>query len=249
MTKRLAWRRVGALWLLLVGLSCAVHAQTATAKPTTEKDLWKTLQWRSIGPYRGGRSVAVTGVASQPNVYYFGSTGGGVWKSTDGGANWANVSDGFFGTGTVGAIEVAPSEPNTIYVGMGETPVRGNVSHGDGMYKSTDAGKSWKRIGLDDTRHIGRVRVNPKNPDIVFVAALGHLFGPNEQRGVFRSKDGGKTWDKVLYRDDKTGAVDLAIDPTNPNIIFATFWQVKRTPYSLESGGPAFILSLQRHSL
>lgn len=234
MTKRLL---SGVLWLVVMSLNGLAQTPTTTAKAPSDKDLWKALQWRSIGPYRGGRSVAVAGVASQPNVYYFGSTGGGVWKSTDGGANWLNVSDGFLGTGSVGALEVAPSDPNVIYVGMGEKTVRGNVSHGDGVYKSNDAGKTWKRLGLDDTRHIPRVRVNPKNPDIVFVAALGHLFGPNEQRGVFRSKDGGKTWEKVLYRDDKTGAVDLVIDPSNPNVIYATLWQVRRTPYSLESGG------------
>ncbi|MGH9943309.1 MAG: WD40/YVTN/BNR-like repeat-containing protein [Pyrinomonadaceae bacterium] len=198
----------------------------------------KPLQWRGIGPFRGGRVTAVAGVASQPLVYYFGATGGGVWKTTDGGANWEPVSDGFFGTGSVGAIGVAESDPNVLYVGMGESPVRGNVSHGDGVYKSSDAGKTWKRVGLEDTRHIGRVRVHPKNPDVVYVAALGHLFGPNEQRGVFRSKDGGKTWEKVLYRNDKAGAIDLVFDPSNPNVMYAGFWEVVRKPWTLESGGP-----------
>jgi len=198
----------------------------------------KGLQWRSIGPYRGGRVTAVAGVTSQPYVYYFGATGGGVWKTTDGGSNWEPISDGYFGTGSVGAIGVSESDPNVIYVGMGESPIRGNVSHGDGVYKSTDAGKTWKRVGLEDTRHIGRVRVHPRNPDIAYVAALGHIFGPNEQRGVFRTTDGGKSWQKVLYRSNKAGAIDLILDPTNPNVIYVGFWEVFRTPYSLESGGP-----------
>src|SRR5215212_6973130 len=177
-----------------------IHAQTPAAQPK-QPDLLKALQYRSIGPYRGGRSAAVAGVPSQPFVYYYGATGGGVWKSTDGGINWDSVSDGsVFGTGSVGAIGISDSDPNTVYVGMGESPIRGNVSHGDGVYKSTDAGKTWKRMGLEDTRQISRIRVHPKNPDLVYVAALGHVWGPNEQRGVFRSKDGGKTWEKVLSR-------------------------------------------------
>ncbi len=204
-----------------------------------QSDLLKQLQYRSIGPYRGGRVTAVTGVPSQPAVYYFGATGGGVWKSTDGGINWESVSDGsVFGTGSVGAIAVADSDPNTIYVGMGESPIRGNVSHGDGVYKSNDAGKTWKRVGLEDTRQISRIRVHPKNPDLVYVAALGHVWGPNDQRGVFRSKDGGKTWEKVLNRGNKAGAIDLLLDPSNPNILYAGFWEVYRKPWTLESGGP-----------
>jgi photosystem II stability/assembly factor-like uncharacterized protein len=199
----------------------------------------KALQWRNIGPFRGGRVTAVAGVASQPQVYYFGATGGGVWKTTDGGINWEPITDGsVFGTGSVGAIGLSDSDPNTIYVGMGESPVRGNVSHGDGVYKSMDAGKTWKRVGLEDTRQIGRIRVHPRNSDVVYVAALGHLFGPNEQRGIFRSKDGGKNWERVLQRGDKAGAIDLTFDPTNPNILYAGFWEVYRKPWTLESGGP-----------
>ena len=214
-----------------------VHAQNGT--PPKPPDLLKALQYRSIGPYRGGRSAAVTGVPSQPFVFYYGATGGGVWKTTDGGINWESVSDGsVFGTGSVGAIAVADSDPNTVYVGMGESPIRGNVSHGDGVYKSNDAGKTWKRVGLEDTRQIPRIRVHPKNPDLVYVAALGHVWGPNEQRGVFRSKDGGKTWEKILSRGNKAGAIDLILDPTNPNIIYAGFWEVYRKPWTLESGGP-----------
>ena len=215
-----------------------VHAQTPAA-PAKQPDLLKAFQYRSIGPYRGGRSAAVAGVPSQPFVFYYGATGGGVWKTTDGGINWESVSDNsVFGTGSVGAIGISDSDPNTIYVGMGESPIRGNVSHGDGVYKSTDAGKTWKRVGLEDTRQISRIRVHPKNPDLVYVAALGHVWGPNEQRGVFRSKDGGKTWEKVQSRGNKAGAIDLILDPTNPNTMYAGFWEVYRKPWTLESGGP-----------
>ena len=178
----------------------------------------------------------MAGVASQPLVYYFGGTGGGVWKTTDGGINWEPITDNsVFGTGSVGAIGLSDADPNTIYVGMGESPIRGNVSHGDGVYKSTDAGKTWKRVGLEDTRQISRIRVHPKNPDIVYVAAQGHVWAPNAERGVFRSKDGGKTWQKVLYRSDKAGASDLIIDPTNANVLYAGLWKY-RSP-TLESGG------------
>ncbi len=226
----------------LAWLETSVNAQRRPAPAPAAQaptDALKALQWRSIGPFRGGRVTAVAGVPSQPMVYYFGATGGGVWKTTDGGINWEPISDGsVFGTGSVGAIGMSDSDPNTIYVGMGESPIRGNVSHGDGVYKSTDAGKTWKRAGLEDTRQIGRVRVHPKNPDIVYVAALGHIFGPNDQRGVFRSKDGGKTWDKVLSRGNKAGAIDLIIDPSNANVLYAGFWEVYRKPWTLESGGP-----------
>jgi photosystem II stability/assembly factor-like uncharacterized protein len=217
----------------------SLNAQNSTPQKPKETDLLKPLQYRSIGPYRGGRCAAVAGVASQPSVFYYGATGGGVWKTTDGGINWESVSDGsVFGTGSVGAIAVSDSDPNVVYVGMGESPIRGNVSHGDGVYKSMDAGKTWKRLGLEDTRQIPRIRVHPKNPDLVYVAALGHVWGPNEQRGVFRSKDGGKTWEKVFSRGNKAGAIDLILDPSNPNTIYAGFWEVYRKPWTLESGGP-----------
>lgn len=211
---------------------------TPMATQPAERNPFRPLAYRPIGPHRGGRVTAVAGVTAQPFVYYFGATGGGVWKTTDGGVNWEPVSDAFFKTGSVGAIGVAESDPNVVYVGMGESPIRGNVSHGDGMYKTLDAGKTWKKIGLEDTRHIARVRVHPRNPELVYVAALGHTFGPNEQRGVFRSKDGGKTWERILYRGPKAGAIDLVLDPTNANIIYAGFWEVIRRPWSLESGGP-----------
>ncbi|HEV7501574.1 MAG TPA: glycosyl hydrolase, partial [Vicinamibacteria bacterium] len=173
-----------------------------------------------------------------PRVYYFGGTGGGLWKTTDGGIHWANVSDGQIGTGSVGAVAVAASDPNVVYAGMGEGCIRGNVSQGDGVYRSSDAGRTWANVGLRNTRQIGRVRVHPRDPDLVYVAALGHAFGPSADRGVFRSRDGGRSWSKVLFVDDKTGAIDIDIDPTNPRVLYAAFWQVVRTPWSLESGGP-----------
>jgi photosystem II stability/assembly factor-like uncharacterized protein len=198
------------------------------------------LAYRQIGPFRGGRSAAVAGVTSQPFVYYFGATGGGVWKTTDGGVTWEPLGDQTFKTGSVGAVAVSESDPNVVYVGMGEQTLRGNLSHGDGMYKSTDAGKTWKKLpGLDDTRHISRVRVHPRNPDLVYVAAIGHAFGPNEQRGVFRSKDGGKTWEKVLYKHPQAGAIDLTFDPSNAGVLYAALWQYIRRPWTFESGGPA----------
>src|SRR5688572_30444175 len=239
-----ASRRLAFACLLLIS-ACAIdiaeaqQGPTPTVQPSPNADPLKALQWRLVGPFRGGRVTAVAGVTSQPLVYYFGATGGGVWKTTDGGINWEPISDGsVFGTGSVGAIGLSESDPNTIYVGMGESPVRGNVSHGDGVYKSMDAGKTWKRVGLEDTRQIGRIRVHPRNSDVVYVAALGHLFGPNEQRGIFRSKDGGKNWERVLQRGNKAGAMDLTFDPTNPNILYAGFWEVHRKPWTLESGGP-----------
>src|SRR5262249_47561 len=171
--------------------------------------------------------------------YYFGGTGGGVFKTTDGGVTWEPVSDGQpFGTGTVGAIEVSLSDPNVVYVGMGEACIRGNFSHGDGVYKSTDAGKTWKRVGLEDSRVIGRIRIHPKNPDLVYVAALGHAAGPNDQRGVFRSKDGGKNWERVLFKSNKAGAVDLSMDPSNSNVLYASLCQPSGTPRARAGGRP-----------
>src|SRR3954469_12437100 len=201
-------------------------------------ELLQQLEFRSIGPTRGGRVVAVAGDPLKPATYYFGSTGGGVWKSNDAGQYWTNVSDGFFKRASVGGIAVAPSDPNVIYVGMGESTIRGNVSHGDGVYKSTDAGKTWTHLGLDDTRHIGKVRVDPNDPDVAYVAALGHAHGPNTTRGVYRTRDGGKTWKRVLYRNDRAGAIDLSIDPNNSRILYASIWEAIRRPWELVSGGP-----------
>ncbi|MFN2635999.1 MAG: WD40/YVTN/BNR-like repeat-containing protein [Gemmatimonadaceae bacterium] len=194
------------------------------------------LKWREIGPFRGGRSVAVAGSAKRPNEYYFGTTGGGVSKTTDGGVTWAATTDKYFG-GTIGAVGISESNPDIVYVGTGEYPIRGNVSHGEGVWKTTDAGKTWTSLGLGDTRQISRVRVHPTNPDIVYVGAQGHVFGPNTERGVFKTIDGGKTWRKVLYRNDSTGITDLVLDPTNPDVIYAAFWQAWRTPWQLVSGG------------
>jgi len=221
------WLAIPGLWLLF--------AFSNSAADWNEKQL-ESLKWREIGPYRGGRSAAVTGIPQDRETYYFGSAGGGVWKTGNGGGDWVNVSDGFFG-GSIGAVAVSAWDPNVIYVGGGEKTVRGNVSHGDGVWKSTDAGRSWTHSGLGDARRISRIRIHPKNPDLVYAAVMGHLFGPNEERGVFRSADGGKTWDRILFANDQAGAVDLAMDPTNPRILYATTWRVLRTPYSLESGG------------
>ncbi len=211
------------------------HTQNGKDSSTNPLD---RLEWRLIGPHRGGRVVAVAGDPSSIGVFYFGSTGGGVWKTTDGGQYWENVSDGFFKRASVGGLALCPSDPNVIYAAMGEATIRGNVSHGDGVYRSTDAGRTWSHLGLERTRNIGKIRVHPTNPDLVYVAALGHAHGPNPERGVYRSANGGKTWDLVLSRSEDAGAVDLSLDPTNPRIIYASFWEARRSPYELSSGGP-----------
>jgi len=228
------------IFLLLFGISADISwsvEKPSGNQSTYDEAIYKAMKWRSIGPYRGGRVTAVTGIPSLPHTYYMGATGGGVWKSEDGGLDWKPVSDGFFNMGSVGAIAVSELDPNVVYAGMGEAPIRGNVSHGDGMYKSTDAGKTWVHIGLAETSQISRVRIHPRDPDLVYVAALGHIYGPNDERGVFRSKDGGKTWEKILFRSDKAGAIDLILDPFNPRVLYAAIWEVSRTPHSLTSGG------------
>jgi len=232
-----------ALAALLVALFLASAVDAAPAKHAAvvtdalAQDQLAALQWRNIGPFRGGRVTAVTGVPGQRNVYYFGGTGGGIWKSTDSGNSWSNVSDGQLATGSVGALAVAPSDANVVWAGMGEGCIRGNLSDGNGVYRSTDAGRTWKHLGLADTKHIGRLRVDPRDPDVAYVAALGHVYGPNHERGVFRTRDGGATWKQVLAVNDSTGAIDLSMDPNNPRILFAATWQVYRTPWSLVSGG------------
>ncbi len=200
--------------------------------------LLKGLSWRSIGPARGGRSQAVAGSSSRPLEYYFGATGGGLWKTTDGGVTWRPVSDKFFTSSSVGAVAVSDSNPDIVYVGMGETELRGNIIQGDGVYKSIDGGKTFTHIGLEKTLAIARIRVHPSNPDIVYVAALGDPYGSTPDRGVFKTSDGGKTWTRSLFRDEKTGAVDLAIDTSHPDVLYAGLWEVFRTPHSLSSGGP-----------
>ena len=201
-----------------------------------DKKLYEGMSWRSIGPYRGGRAAAVTGVKGKPTLFYMGATGGGVWRTKDGGNSWENISDGYFG-GSIGAIAVSENDQNVIYVGGGEVTVRGNVSSGYGMWKSEDAGQTWKSIGLPDSRHIPRIRIHPTNPDLVYAAVLGDLYKSSNERGVYRSKDGGSTWEKILFANADAGAVDLTFDPNNPRILYATTWRLRRTPYSLESGG------------
>ncbi|MEQ9169441.1 MAG: glycosyl hydrolase, partial [Marinoscillum sp.] len=202
-----------------------------------DQSLYEGMKWRSIGPYRGGRAGTATGVVGNNNLYYMGTAGGGVWRTTDGGSTWECISDGYFG-GSIGAVAVAESDPNVIYVGEGEQTLRGNVSSGRGVWKSTDAGKSWKFIGLKGTEHISRIRIHPTNPDIVYVAAIGNLWKENSERGVYRSMDGGKNWERILYVSDKAGAGDLILDPNNPRIMYAASWQMKRNGYRMDSGGP-----------
>src|SRR6476661_3646458 len=209
----------------------------AGAQSTAAADaVVKGYQWRSIGPDRGGRSIASSGVKGQPKVAYSGQTGGGLWKTADGGTTWRPVTDGQIHSSSVGAVAVSESHPDVVYIGMGETQLRGSIMQGDGVYRSTDSGKTWKHLGLADTQAIARIRIHPTNPDLVYVAAFGHPFGENEERGVFRSKDGGATWQKVLYRGPKAGAVDLFIDSANPRVLFAATWEAWRKPWMLSSG-------------
>lgn len=228
------------LCAILIALVCQVgfsqRKKQNIKKPTIESSVYEGLKWRSIGPFRGGRSAAVTGVVGKPNLYYFGATGGGIWRTIDAGNSWENISDGFFG-GSIGAIAVSEWDNNVIYVGGGEVTVRGNVSSGDGMWKSEDAGKTWKSIGLAKSKHIPRLRIHPKNPDLVYAAVMGDLYKSSDERGVYRSKNGGQTWEKILFANADAGAVELVMDPNNPRVLYASTWRIRRTPYSLESGG------------
>ncbi|MFT6807139.1 MAG: photosystem II stability/assembly factor-like uncharacterized protein [Saprospiraceae bacterium] len=226
--------------ILLIGIllhSISLEGQQSTSTLDYDESLYNTMEWRLVGPFRGGRAGTVAGISSNPNLYYMGTAGGGVWKTKDGGNSWDCISDGYFG-GSIGSIVVAPSDPNVIYVGEGEQTVRGNVSSGNGLWRSTDAGETWESIGLKGTEHIGRMRVHPTDPDIVYVAAMGNLWKPNNERGVYRSKDGGHSWERILYMSDEAGAVDIILDPNNPRIIFASTWQIKRNGYRMDSGGP-----------
>jgi len=226
-------------------LAAAVLAVTPVETPFVaaqqveyDSTFFAGLTYRNVGPVRGGRSIAVSGSNSRPYEYWFGATGGGIWKTTDAGTTWQPMSDGFFKSSSVGAIGVCEANPDIVYAGTGEVQLRGNIMQGDGAYRTTDGGKTWTHIGLKETQAIGRIRVHPTNCDIAYAAVLGHPYGPHPERGVFKTTDGGKTWTKVLYRNEKTGAVDLVIDPSNPDVLYATFWEVHRTPWSLESGGP-----------
>ena len=232
--------RASLLVLAFLTLTSPANAQNKRVNSNTEFEypeaLYSSLEYRLVGPFRGGRSAAVTGVPEEPNLFYFGSTGGGVWKTVDGGRTWENISDGFFG-GSIGAVEVAKSDPNVLYVGGGEKTLRGNVSSGYGIWKTVDAGKTWKSVGLEKSRHVPRIRIHPGNPDIVYAAVLGNIYKPTLDRGIYKSIDGGTTWRKTLFVNDMAGAVDLIMDPNNPRILYASTWRAQRTPYSLSSGG------------
>ncbi len=222
---------------LVVITTTTAQRRSKAPQLSFDPELYSSMKWRSIGPFRGGRAGTVTGVVGNRNLYYMGTAGGGVWKTEDAGSSWTCISDGYFG-GSIGAVAVSESDPNVIYVGEGEQTLRGNVSSGRGLWRSTDAGDSWTFIGLDESEHIARIRIHPTNPDIVYVAAIGNLWKPNQQRGVFKSTDGGQTWNKILYVSDKAGAGDLVIDPKNPRILYAATWQMQRNGYRMDSGGP-----------
>src|SRR6476660_4900906 len=216
-------RTISLLALLATTFAIISFLPVTFAQEKYSANLYSGLRWRNIGPFRAGRVNAVSGVIGQPSVYYFGSVGGGVWKSTNSGRTWNPVFDSE-SVGSIGGIGVAPSNPNIVYVGTGEADLRDSISFGNGMYKSIDAGKTWKHLGLENTRQISRVLVDPKNPDVVYVAVLGHVYGSHPDRGVYRTKDGGVTWHKVLYKNDQLGAIDLAFDPINSQIVYASMW-------------------------
>lgn len=223
--------------LLAALIAISLPAPAANAQSPSDSALFAPLRWRNIGPNRGGRSITATGSTARPLEYYFGATGGGLWKTLDGGTSWAPVTDGQLKSSSVGAVAVAESNPDVVYIGMGEAELRGNVMQGEGVYRSTDAGAHWTHIGLANTQAISRVRIDPLDANRAYVAALGHPYAPNDERGVFRTTDGGKNWKKILFRNDRTGAVDLVIDPNNSRILYATLWEVYRRPWILWSGG------------
>ncbi|GIH19589.1 sialidase family protein [Rugosimonospora africana] len=235
MKRRILFCGIGALMLTVSLLTPSAVA--ASPPKTVDPSLYSSLQWRNIGPQMGGRSLSAAGSSARPNEYFFGATGGGLWKTTNGGNTWAPVTDGQITSSSVGAVAVCQSNPDVIYIGTGEVDLRGTVIAGDGVYKSTDDGVTWKHIGLADTQMIGQIRIDPNDCDHAYVAALGHVFGPNAQRGVFRTSDGGATWQKALFVDDQTGAVDLATDPSNPKVLYAAMWHVSRKPWLLSDGG------------
>jgi photosystem II stability/assembly factor-like uncharacterized protein len=243
MSRRPSISQVCLLALILTVLFFAARQSTARAQAQSsangyDAQFFKGLRWRNIGPNRGGRSIASAGVVGRPNEYYFGATGGGLWKTTDGGDTWAPVTDGQLHSSSVGAVAVSESNPDVVYIGMGEACLRGNIMQGDGVYKSTDGGKTWNHMGLENTQIISRIRISPTNPDIVYAAAFGHPAAPNADRGIYKSTDGGKTWKKILFRDDKTGAIDLAMDRNNSNVLYAAMWEAYRVSWQASSGGP-----------
>ncbi|MFD2587306.1 glycosyl hydrolase [Croceitalea marina] len=225
-----------ALSLSTISTDAQRRSKTQKAAPSIPSELYSSMEYRLVGPFRGGRSAAVTGVPGEPNLFYMGSTGGGVWKTLNGGRTWENISDGYFG-GSIGAVEVAKSDPNVIYVGGGEKTLRGNVSSGYGIWKTEDAGKTWTSAGLKNSRHVPRIRIHPTDHNTVYAAVLGNIYKPTQERGIYKSTDGGKTWNKKLFVNDQAGAVDLTFDPNNPRILYASTWRAQRTPYSLSSGG------------
>ncbi|MEO6878397.1 MAG: glycosyl hydrolase, partial [Gemmatimonadaceae bacterium] len=228
--------RRSALLLLLPSLAVAQRGGGGGRGAAADTALSADVSWRNVGPTSSGRMVTTSGSTARPNEYYFGTTGGGVWKTTDGGATTLPASDGFFG-GTIGAVTVDEKNPDVVWVGGGEYTIRGNVSYGDGVWKTTDGAKTWQYMGLKETQQISRLRIDPRNSDVVYVAALGHVWGPNPERGVFKTTDGGKTWRKILFRNDSTGAIELVMDPVNPDVLYAAMWQAGRKPWLMTAGG------------
>ena len=240
-SRRLVFLTAAALLTASGIFTLAIQAERATQtapSSTISAAVLKALQWRSVGPPRAGRTIAASGVKGRPKEAYTGQTGGGLWKTVDGGATWAPVTDGKINSSSVGAVAVSESSPDVVFIGMGESCIRGNIQPGDGVYKSTDAGKTWTHVGFSDSQAISKIRIHPTNPDIVYVASFGKYGVPSDERGIFKSTDGGKSWKKTLFRDNKTGGVDIAIDPHNPNVIFAALWEAYRVEYPMSSGGP-----------
>ena len=234
---RAVWMMAASLSAMLAGQGLAVEA----AKPTTPAGVeayFTGLKWRNIGPARGGRSISAIGSVKRPNEYWFAAAGGGLWKTTDGGTSWQPMTDSKTDTAAFGGVAVCEANPDIVYATTGESQLRGNVLPGNGVWKTADGGKTWAKIGLADVHNFSRVRIAPKDCDTVFVGGFGHYGADNPDRGVFRTKDGGKTWSKVLYRDAKTGAVDISIDPSNPDVVYAALWEAWRKPWGMSSGGP-----------
>src|SRR5437867_479489 len=231
--------RISTFLLLLFLVPAVLRAQRGGGNANAaDAGPFGALRWRSLGPARGGRSIAVAGSTARPNEYYMGATGGGLWKTTDAGVTWKPVTDALINYSSVGAVAVSASNPDIVYIGTGEADIRGNIIQGGGAYKSTDGGKTWAHIGLTETQVIAKIRIDPANPDLVYLAAFGHHAAPNPERGVYRSKDGGKTWDRILFRDDKTGANELIIDPNNPEVLYVALWEAYRNAFEMSSGGP-----------